>query len=107
MTRPAAPTFFLLIDVEEVQVSIAITEIGYAVREFIDRDFLVMTIEAELVFFIGIGCVEIRREGRAKYLIVVAPMRLMTRTAVTICHGPMKKLLIRNIGFEFIVAFEA
>ena len=66
MTRLAAPPSLLLIDMQVMEVQIAVPEICEGCGDFVLSDALLVTFKAQGIFICAVGVVEFRREEKAE-----------------------------------------
>lgn len=79
-SRTGSP--FFTIDVEIVQVITTIPEVGQCLGGLSFRDLLIMTAEAKIIIFRGVGTVEVHRVKTRQQLGVLGTMYIVTGGAI-------------------------
>ena len=85
----AGPPFNRLIDVTEVQILISVAKIGERGGETIEGQGLLVTAEAERIFFHGERRVKVPRIGALQDAHVIRAVRVMTRRAIFLPDRPV------------------
>ena len=100
MAAPAGPPLGVLVDVHEMQVPSAVSESGGLVRIQVCKSGLVVAVETEAVFPLGIGRVEFRRIITRQDPPIIRAMRIMTISTVSALDRTVPVLIGSQRGFH-------
>jgi len=78
MTGPAGPAFNRLVDMDEMQILVAVTKTGQSGGKFLFGDGILMTHEAELVITRLVWSIKKLGKGFLKHSEIIGSMGIMT-----------------------------
>lgn len=93
MTEPTGPAASVLVDVDKMEVSVAIAEFGQSLRTSRQHQGIQVTRKAEIVVFLFKGRIEGRGVLLDQQAKVITAMGIMTDAAISLGNGAVMKVL--------------
>ena len=84
------PQNLFFVDVEIMQIEVAVPEIGQGCRHLVKRYFLVVTVETDCVLFRFVRRIELIREILLQYLRIVRAVRGVASVAIAVLNRPVR-----------------
>lgn len=106
MTRLATPALPLPVNVQIMQVAVAVAEVGQRRRKFIERDILVVAFEAESVFVGTVGRVKLSREIQLEDLRIFGAVGCVTGDAIPFPNRTVGAFAFGNFFAQALVTTE-
>jgi hypothetical protein len=105
MLSPA--TLDLLVDVDKMQILLAIAKVGQGFRVFVQRDIRIMALEARSIVVDRKRHIELFGEILPENPVILTAVRIVTGIAVALINGPVPVFLLTDVLTEFRVATKA